>query len=232
MYEVDRDRHLAKYCRNGAHLNNCSTHVCPSMYKCPMSYCVPLSYVCNGHVDCPGGTDEMSCETLSCPGMLKCRQDSICVHPHALADREVDCPQSRDDETLLGMLKCPEGCQCLGLAIVCSNVTGSSMSLISKGSRKIIFTGNNVSGNLQLDFANALHINLGRNGIKDLSRLDFGHLDNLLYLSLANNAIQAIGKKTVFSVIKSPKIRITGKPYLQNFKVRICWLGQCDNPQH
>ncbi len=212
LFEVDRVRHLAKYCRNGAHLNNCSTHVCPNMYKCPLSYCIPLSYVCNGYVDCPGGTDEMSCESLSCPGMLQCRHDKICVHPHALGDLEADCPQSNDDEALLGMLKCPEGCQCLGFAIVCSNVTGHSMSSISKGSRKIIFTGNKVGGNLQLDFPNALHINLGKNGISDLSRLNFDHLENLLYLSLAKNAIQVISTKQFSALSNLRKLELQINP--------------------
>ena len=195
VFEVDRIRHLTKYCRNGAHLNNCSTHVCPNMYKCPLSYCVPLSYVCNGYVDCPSGSDEVSCETLSCPGMLKCRHDNICVHPHVLGDLEVDCSQSRDDEALLGMLKCPEGCQCLGLAIVCSSVSEHSTSLTSNGYRKIILMGNTFFDNLQLNFPNALHISLVGNGIKDLSRLEFGYLENLLYLNLAKNVIQRIGTK-------------------------------------
>ncbi len=212
VFEVDRVSHLIKYCRNGAHLNNCSTHVCPSMYKCPLSYCIPLSYVCNGRVDCPGGTDELFCETLSCPGMLKCRHDNICVHPYALGDLDVDCPQSRDDEALLGMQKCPEGCQCLGLAIVCFNVTGRSMSSISKGSRKIIFTGNNVSGFLQLNFPNVLDINLDRNSIKDLSRLDFGHLEYLLCLSLAKNSIQVISTKQFAVLSNLRKLELQANP--------------------
>ncbi len=142
VLEIDHDTNQLKYCRDGSHLSNCSTHVCPSMYKCSLSYCIPFHYVCNGRIDCPHGEDELNCNTSSCPGLLKCRYDGLCVHLNAVGNDEVDCPISRDDEALLQVVKCPTGCLCLGYAVTCSNRKYTEMPSFSEEIRKIVLCRN------------------------------------------------------------------------------------------
>ncbi len=116
IYEQNRSTQHAMYCRNGAHLEDCSMHDCPGYYKCRWSYCIPYHYVCNHVLDCPWGEDEQNCSSLKCPGLLKCRLDNVCVHPHMIGDNVTDCPLSGDDEAL-DEITCPKTCKCLGDAV-------------------------------------------------------------------------------------------------------------------
>ena len=50
-----------KYCSNTDHLQRCSTHQCPSLFKCRDSFCVEVTSVCDGIDDCPQGEDEYGC---------------------------------------------------------------------------------------------------------------------------------------------------------------------------
>lgn len=54
IYEID-EIGLLQICRNGKHLENCSSFNCHEFgkFKCPVYYCIPVSYVCDGKVDCP-----------------------------------------------------------------------------------------------------------------------------------------------------------------------------------
>lgn len=201
VFEVEPGlKRIIKHCRNGGHLANCSAHVCPSMYKCPQSYCIPLSYVCNSFADCPHGEDELDCKMIVCPGLLRCRHDDICVHPNAVDDLQADCPRSKDDESLSGMLECPNGCQCLGLAIACHDMHWTNIPPISQNTRKITIVGNNFLGSLTLKFPNAIFINLTDNEIPDLSNLRFSFLGTLVHLVLARNSIRGVATKQFASL--------------------------------
>ncbi len=107
-------------CRNGAHLISCEMHTCPSFFKCPSAYCIPIYAICNGKADCPNGEDEENCQKISCPGFLLCRYDNVCVHPHDVWSGRVKCQISLDDKALNGTGACPDLCECLGNAIMCT----------------------------------------------------------------------------------------------------------------
>ena len=48
VFEFHQNMKILKYCRNGAHLYNCTEFQCAGYFKCPMSYCVPFDLICNG----------------------------------------------------------------------------------------------------------------------------------------------------------------------------------------
>ena len=60
---------------------------------------------------------------LSCAGMLHCRYDNICVHPHHICDGVIHCHYSQDDELLCTVSVCPSGCQCVRFTAICNGTT-------------------------------------------------------------------------------------------------------------
>ncbi len=121
-FELDETGQLMP-CNLGEHLQNCTEFECNMMCKClPTFYCIPWKYVCNGKIDCPGGTDEESCDSdlRTCKHMLSCRHSQICVHVGDTCNGKRDCPH-QDDETLctLSQQQCPANCRCLSFAIAC-----------------------------------------------------------------------------------------------------------------
>ena len=122
MYELDNCGHL-KFCRNGAHLADCSSKNCSvfAKFKCPKSYyCIPYAYICNGRIDWPRGIDELYCEDWICKGYFHCANSFQCVHLNDLCDGLAHCPLN-DDEFMCQTKHriCPLSCRCLHLAVVC-----------------------------------------------------------------------------------------------------------------
>ena len=74
------------HCSHLQHLHHCDDYECPHMYKCHQTYCIPIRLLCDGSADCPDGEDEQSCDEISCVGLLRCRDDGICVHPVDICD--------------------------------------------------------------------------------------------------------------------------------------------------
>ncbi len=216
-FEIDVNTKQLKYCRNGAHLSSCSTHVCPSMYKCKKSYCIPFHYVCNGRIDCPHGEEEIGCETLRCPGLLKCRQDDVCVHPNFVGNGEVDCLSSTDDEELLRSEKCPEGCTCLGYAMKCSFMT--SIPYLSTVMRKLVLVENTFSGEVLLNFPSVLYLDLSRNGITRLTPGMFRVLSSIIHLSLAENDMRRLRTKQFGGMTKLNVLELQINPvsYIERY---------------
>ena len=48
IFEFQANTRALKYCRNGAHLYNCTHFQCSEYFKCSLSYCIPFDSVCNG----------------------------------------------------------------------------------------------------------------------------------------------------------------------------------------
>ena len=46
IFDLHHNSQQLKYCRNGAHLYNCTHFECPGYFKCSVSYCVPFDLVC------------------------------------------------------------------------------------------------------------------------------------------------------------------------------------------
>ena len=116
-----------RHCTDGGHLgfDHCPRHECPGLFKCANAYCVLLHMLCDGELDCPSGEDEGGCASLKllpCPGMLRCRDESHCVHPHYYNDRVAQCPLYKDDEKVLDTMTCPKSCICVTSSFVCDGV--------------------------------------------------------------------------------------------------------------
>ena len=117
LYDFD-EYGMIRWCRNGAHLGDCTAINCTNSYKCPNSYCIPFYRVCDGHFDCIHGEDEGRCDDYICKGLLRCSDSSICVHPRDVCDSIQQCPYA-DDEKLCDMRVCPSGCRCFAHSIIC-----------------------------------------------------------------------------------------------------------------
>lgn len=79
-------------------------------FECLDGECIELSRKCDNIIDCPGGWDEKSCESVRpkpryfCPdGKFTCA-DLSCISIVGRCNGKVDCPRDRSDE---------EGCRML-----------------------------------------------------------------------------------------------------------------------
>ena len=124
IYELKQNSSQLKYCRNGAHLYNCTNFQCPGYFKCSLSYCVPIDLVCNNNWDCPGGHDEYNCASHSCSHLFKCKNQRKCLHLSKVCDKSEDCTYG-DDETSCSpsyLFPCPLHCTCFAQSIVCDHL--------------------------------------------------------------------------------------------------------------
>ena len=179
-------------CRNGAHLTNCEMYSCPSFFKCPSAYCIPVYAICNGKVDCPNGEDEANCQKISCPGFLLCTHDNVCVHPHDVWSGGVKCPISLDDKALNGTGACPDLCECLGNAIMCTKGKKLKLPKLPTTIRAVVIINTRFAlDNLQWKgtLATLLHMQLSFCNISSVRRDHFTPLQFLQRLILRNNAI-------------------------------------------
>uniref|UniRef100_H3CTP6 SCO-spondin n=1 Tax=Tetraodon nigroviridis TaxID=99883 RepID=H3CTP6_TETNG len=68
----------------------------PGEFQCPDDKCVSASRVCDGHTDCPTGTDEAICPRPALPDQFAC-SDSTCISTNMLCDGATDCPGGEDE---------------------------------------------------------------------------------------------------------------------------------------
>ena len=121
IYDFHHNSLQLKYCRNGAHLHNCTHFQYLGYFKCPLSYCIPFDLVCNSNWDCPGGHDEHKCLSHSCVHLFRCKNQNKCLHFAKVCDESKDCIYG-DDELLCVSgysLSCPLQCVCFVQSIVC-----------------------------------------------------------------------------------------------------------------
>ena len=127
IYKLN-ENNLLTPCKTGEQVANCSLIQCNMKFKCPGFYCIPWSYVCDGKWDCPGGYDEVKefkCGTnRNCSEMFKCKNSQKCIHVGDVRNGLKDCTAGDDEYlcSLSGSL-CPSSCFCIGLVIICYNIS-------------------------------------------------------------------------------------------------------------
>ncbi len=221
-------------CRNGGQLKSCDLHACPSHFKCPSAFCVPTFLICNGIADCPNGEDEDGCQPLSCPGLLLCRDDQACVHPHDVRTGHLKCPLSKDDKSL-GEVTCPFPCVCLGNAVFCDGVSDLHPLEISLAVRYLeirmsIISFEDITWHGELSFV--LHVKITLCNISSITAKPLRDLNSLSELSLRQNIISNIAPKSFLSLSNLVTLdlghNLLTKINPQNFEgtsgVEILWL--------
>ena len=205
-YQLNIHNHLFP-CRNGGHLQQCKDFECNLMFKCISSYCIPWAYVCDGKWDCPTGDDEHNnpvCNNASiCMFMFKCRHTlHTCLHLGNVCDGNHDCPLG-DDKFLcyLKDVQCPLMCNCLLLAIDCSNVLDISIeSEISSIFVSVSLSFNNIYSvkNLKKNLENAIIVKLSHNLLEEIC-YPFPFI-KMVHLDLAFNYIHQLHKNCLVSL--------------------------------
>ncbi len=218
VYKIKGHGHLVP-CRNGGHIENCEEFDCNLAFKCSWYYCIPWEYVCDNNWDCPAGTDESQCQMKGrCDNMFKCKGSDSCIYLGSVCDSNKNCPNG-DDELLCELkgIACPENCQCLALAMVCSNIS----SLLQVIDRPFMFVSICCSGNLTNAHTiqvspNARYVMLRNNNVSDICGSSLSK--ELLLFDIAFNQISGL-KKQCFSnriVLKMLVINDNHISYLQD----------------
>ena len=122
VYDIESNFSQLKYCRNGAHLKNCTNFHCFETFKCPSSYCTAISLVCNGIWDCPLGHDEHNCASYMCAHLFKCKLQSKCLHLSKVCDKSKDCINGDDELSCVTNAPCPSKCVCFSQSIICDHL--------------------------------------------------------------------------------------------------------------
>ncbi len=116
-------------CRNGRHLENCSSYECSYQFKCHSYYCVPWAYLCDGKSDCPLLNDEEDCSKRNCLHMFRCKQSLVCIHLNDMCNGRTDCVHG-EDELLCDLPSCPRSCSCFQYAMSCSSADFQFSTLV------------------------------------------------------------------------------------------------------
>ncbi len=235
-------------CRNGEHMQNCSTFVCDKMFKCGRSFCIPWDYTCDGKWDCIDGLDESEahqCATdRKCVYLFKCVGTQICVHLENICDKNTHCPQG-DDEDLCDLkdVFCPDGCSCVTYALFCTQIVLHHLSSNAFQPFFVVFFVNTTFDyvSISLDHLVILHIShsslantdiysllscasrlkyasLIETGISVVERMCVSEAKELVFLDMTNNQITGIRNQT-FSFFENLKhINLSSNPIQVIFK--------------
>ena len=183
---------------NAPHLNWCYLHECPGMFKCYQSYCIPYRYICDRKQDCPSGEDEENCTFLSCPGMLKCKEERICVRRDEECDGFVHCIISLDDETHCDLPPCPQNCQCFGFALMCKLLTTKNIPSYHHETRALQIQHSTliIDQTMLLSFLNLIKLQLSHVHLNLLLDSCFIRQNHLVFLDISYNEIAQIISNT------------------------------------
>ena len=239
------------HCSNTDHLRWCKDHVCTTFYKCPSSYCVPYHLICDDVPDCPNGEDEQNCPIVSCAGLLRCRQDNVCVHPQHICDGIVDCPSSNDDEAYCDIGACPVECKCITEVIYCNqsikdkdnfgvgrkilvlrNFKRQTM-LIATKMRKVVYLDlsyNNITSADMLlykfkDDNTILYLKLNNNILTHLHANMLKNLDQVKHLILNNNKIFKVYNFVFYRMIRISNLDLSHQKIQVLEKCAFCGLA-------
>ena len=167
-------------------------------------YCLPVYVRCNQVRDCPGGQDEVRCDSYTCPGFFRCRASTVCVHVSHVCDGILHCPQ--DDDELLCDLHCPVNCTCHGYAFRCY---GLFLAVEYPGLRYLDMTGvrtlpQNLVSNKLLVF-----LSLSNSARASVGGLIF---PNLRSLDLSDNVITSVSAGEFKDCMNLRLLRLAGNP--------------------
>ena len=181
-------------CRNGGHMQDCSSYDCSYNFKCFESYCVSWTYVCDGKWDCPDGEEEESSLCLfvfKCDKMFKCKfTNHMCIPLRDICNNRSDCP-FYDDEQLckIDTFVCPQSCDCLSLAVSCKYFTTfvdlQFLLMVAISHSPLYF----VTDSYPL-FFNSVRLIFVHNQLESVC---FSNLSRkLVFLNVSNNKIQCV----------------------------------------
>ena len=194
VYQTYRSNPL--YCPGLEHLYHCDEFECPTMYKCPGTYCIPTRMLCDQSPDCPNKEDEQDChEKLVCPGLLRCREENMCVDPDDICDGILHCLLTGDDEMFCEITECPNGCVCHGSTAKCEGISDNmSMSVTQSHLTALIMNGLIIERNTLDHKIGLIHLRIWNctfinNGITSTI---FLRLPNLKFLYLILSHIEYI----------------------------------------
>ena len=226
VYQTYRSGSL--FCPGLEHLHHCDEFECPSMYKCPGTYCIPTRMLCDQSPDCPNKDDEQDChDKLVCPGLLRCREENICVHPDDVCDGAFHCLMSGDDEMFCDIADCPESCVCRGSSAKC-NATSDGVMYIPTfhlNLRALILNGLRMPSNVQYHEVKLLYLQVNdcifvKNMI---TMLVFSKLYQLRFLYLINSNVEYIQSRA-FSNLASLEVLLIKKSRI-NVLVNFIFTG-------
>ncbi len=182
-------------CRNGAHLEDCSTFQCSATFKCHKSYCIPWEYVCDGKWDCSRGDDEQYgpvCDSnAGCPSLFKCKHNSSkCLHLGNICDGHSDCPKEDDEYSCsLTDIKCPSNCLCASWAVKCTNVTRTEVNFPFH----FVVVVDSDLGTLVAGFQNVTKLRLYRTNASTLCTVNLP--SDLFHFELTRSELQVLSKE-------------------------------------
>ena len=226
VYQTYRSGSL--FCPGLEHLYHCDDFECPSMYKCPGTYCIPTRMLCDQSPDCPNKEDEQDChDKLVCPGLLRCREENICVHPDDVCDGILHCLLSGDDEMFCDVTDCPESCVCRGSSAKCNATSDNVMYIPTSylNLRALILSGLRMPSNVQYQEVKLLYLQ-----VKDctfvksmITMLVLSKLYQLRFLYLIHNNIEYIQSRA-FSKLASLEVLLIKKSQI-NVLVNFIFTG-------
>ena len=152
--------------------------------------------LCDQSPDCPNKEDEQDChDRLVCPGLLRCREENICVHPDEICDGILHCLMTGDDERFCGIKECPNGCTCHGSTAKCEETSDHLfMSTTQIHLTALILNGLNIQRHTLSYGINLIHLRMWDcifvdNGITSSV---FSKLHNVKFLYLIRSHIEYI----------------------------------------
>ena len=171
--------------------------------------------VCNDVFDCPNGEDEINCNTLTCVGILRCKNDELCVHPNQVCDGVAHCPKSEDDERICGSWWCPTSCICIGNVVHCSKYL-PNINDFNTNTKGLIFRSLLVSSSYVLfKISKVVHVDLTTSQFKDATIQSdlLNSLQNLQVLLLRYCKLKLIMKHAFQDLKKIQLLDVHGNSF-------------------
>ena len=209
VYDLDHQGNV-KYCRNGAHLAQCTYVGCPYKFKCPQSYCIHITRLCDKVNDCPYGEDEDMCDytrPLVCTGMFYCRGGS-CVHQVQVCDGERNCPKG-DDESNCGRKIHQRNCKAERDVLRCKHSYQYSYIDLFKY-RALILIGNVQTLGHLYNVSDLVMLNISNTGFNQLNSYQFIEYSMLHILDMSFNNITILPENTFANLHSLSRIVLIG----------------------